>query len=791
MSDITPPLVTITDDVAGTANLLTEMIVYTLAFDEAVFDLTVEDFTISNGSIDSITGSDDTWLVNVKPARGVEGFINLTLASGAVRDAAGNVNATVSATSQAIDTYAPVAPKLVTDASFNFLVDPQITMQTNLGTVVMELNPEQAPITVANMLAYVDLGFYDETLFHRVIPDFMVQGGGFTSSGYLKTPVYEPIVLESANGLSNLRGTIAMARTSAADSATSQFFVNHADNTFLDYRSATVPGYAVFGEVLSGMAVIDAMTQVETTTIGSYEDVPVTAIIINAIDQTLAGNSITNSGILQVSDLEQGAEWFYSLNGGNSWSAGSGSTLTVPEGVYATNSILVGQFDAAGNPNLTVGKLTSVLTVDTTAPAVTSFLPADAALSVTVDSSIFVTFNEHVQRGTGNIYLKTANGTTIATYDADSSANLNVTGNTLVLNPGGDLAHNTPYLLEFTAGTIKDLAGNSYAGTSSYDFTTGSNQLFGSSGNDILNGLASDDILFPGLGNDAVDGGEGVDTVGLRLFPNQYQFSQAGDQYIAEFLDFTTQIDNVEFVRFGTFFQTTLPIDAMLSGEVQESLAKLTDVYLAFFGRAPDVIGLEYWQQQLLTGAQTFDEIIINFAYSGEAQTLFPQDGSNKAFVETVYQNCFDRTPDLPGWYYWTYNLNGGDPEAVDWSTFDWAALEESDIAETGSGDTSLTERGLFIAEVLLGAYASTSGDQDRGLLTNRHEVAMSYANKLALRPEEGFDDAINDLLAMVDDGSDTRDRAENVLEHVFDDPVTLTGVMGDPGLLANLWEIA
>ena len=112
-----------------------------------------------------------------------------------------------------IDTIAPVAPKLVTSFEFNSLVDPQVTMQTNYGTVVFELHPEQAPITVANMLAYVDADFYDNVLFHRVIADFMVQGGMFDSSGYYQPPTYGPIALESNNGLSNLRGTIAMART--------------------------------------------------------------------------------------------------------------------------------------------------------------------------------------------------------------------------------------------------------------------------------------------------------------------------------------------------------------------------------------------------------------------------------------------------------------------------------------------------------------------------------------------------------------------------------------------------
>ena len=135
--------------------------------------------------------------------------------------------------------------------------------------MVLALDPERAPVTVANMLAYANSGFYDNTLFHRVISGFMVQGGGFTSGLVPKTPSYGAIELESNNGLSNLRGTIAMAQTGVADSATSQFFVNQVDNAALNYSSAASPGYAVFGTVVSGMAVIDSMAQVRTTTVGA------------------------------------------------------------------------------------------------------------------------------------------------------------------------------------------------------------------------------------------------------------------------------------------------------------------------------------------------------------------------------------------------------------------------------------------------------------------------------------------------------------------------------------------
>ncbi len=166
--------------------------------------------------------------------------------------------------------------------------EPQVTVATSQGTVVLELNPAKAPVTVNNFLAYVNDGFYSSTLFHRVISGFMIQGGGFTSGLAARTPTYPAIVLEStnANGLSNLRGTVAMARTNVANSATSQFFINHVDNLFLNYSGSLSPGYAVFGRVVSGMDVVDRITTLPTRTVGAFENVPQTDVTILSAQQT-------------------------------------------------------------------------------------------------------------------------------------------------------------------------------------------------------------------------------------------------------------------------------------------------------------------------------------------------------------------------------------------------------------------------------------------------------------------------------------------------------------------------
>ena len=165
---------------------------------------------------------------------------------------------------------------------------PQVTLKTTLGDVVMELDSVAAPITVKNFLSYVDQNpsFYKDTLFHRVIAGFVAQGGGFTTGMVQKTGLSPAIALESQNGLQNVRGSVAMARTSAADSATSQFFVNLVDNAFLNYSSPSSPGYAVFGKVISGMNVIDSMATQPTQTVGSNQNVPVTDITITSASQT-------------------------------------------------------------------------------------------------------------------------------------------------------------------------------------------------------------------------------------------------------------------------------------------------------------------------------------------------------------------------------------------------------------------------------------------------------------------------------------------------------------------------
>ena len=142
-------------------------------------------------------------------------------------------------------------------------------IETSMGTIEIELYRQNAPITVENFVSYANSGFYEGLVFHRVMSGFMIQGGGFDTEGTFKVP-NDPIVNEANNGLSNIRGTIAMARTEDPNSATSQFFISTVDNSFLDYQGADAPGYAVFGLVVSGMDVVDSISGVPTTIKDAY-----------------------------------------------------------------------------------------------------------------------------------------------------------------------------------------------------------------------------------------------------------------------------------------------------------------------------------------------------------------------------------------------------------------------------------------------------------------------------------------------------------------------------------------
>jgi methionine-rich copper-binding protein CopC len=291
-----------------------------------------------------------------------------------------------------------------------------------------------------------------------------------------------------------------------------------------------------------------------------------------------------------------------------------------------------------------------IAVADTTPPTVSSFSPADEATGVTIASNIVVTFSEAIAKGTGSIVLKTAAGVTVATYDAATSTNLSISGNTLTVNPTADLGFGTGYKLEFAAGSIKDLAGNAYAGTTSYNFTTKA----ATDAPKVLTGSSAAELFTGGSGNDTVDGGAGIDTVAFTGTRASHAITKTATGWLVSSpADGTDTLKNVERLQFS---DSSLALDL----DAANSAGGIYRLYGATFNRTPDLGGLGYWIAQADKGKSAVD-MAIDFTYSAEFQTVFATKitdnyatGANVVNLVTgFYQNVLHRTPDAAGrdWY--------------------------------------------------------------------------------------------------------------------------------------------
>ncbi|MGA1317713.1 MAG: peptidylprolyl isomerase, partial [Rubrivivax sp.] len=320
------------------------------------------DVTVIGGTLTDFSGSGDRYTA-VFTLTSKSATAALSVNGGRFSNAEGLFNEDGGDNDNRLSFVPPTAPKLVSDPSLEVPSRPLVRVDTTVGSFDISLRPDKAPASVANLLAYVEDGYYEDTLFHRVVQGFVVQGGGFVAGPQYKTPTYAPIVLESDNGLSNTRGTVAMARTNDPNSATSQFYVNLVDNDALDRTSASA-GYTVFGEVVSGLEVIDAIAATSVGSVAGLTNVPTTDIVITSATQTAPGLARGPSALLTLTDLEPGGTWQYSLDAGDTWRAGVGSALAVPEGRYDLGDILVRQTDAAGNLSPDVNRFGMALEVD-------------------------------------------------------------------------------------------------------------------------------------------------------------------------------------------------------------------------------------------------------------------------------------------------------------------------------------------------------------------------------------------------------------------------------------------
>jgi len=441
----------------------------------------------------------------------------------------------------------------------------------------------------------------------------------------------------------------------------------------------------------------------------------------------------------------------------------AGATLTIdPTSILAHGTDYFVAFalgtlkDLVGNAYVGTATYDFTTVADITAPTVLSFSPTDAATDVSTSANIVVTLDESIQRGTGNIVLKTATGVTVETFEAASSDRLSIADATITINPTGPLANNTHYFVTFETGTIKDLAGNACVGTTSYDFTTtpppGQN----------ITGTSGDDALTGGLGDDTFNGGDGVDTLILSGLPSQYHLNGNilnGDEG-------TDSLSSIEQFHFGTPYVVDLDPIALIDPDGEgpnippatELLQNISDLYIAYFNRAPDVDGLMYWFSEIYNDKLTLYSTAQSFTDSPEYKATYPEGLSNRDFIERIYQNLFDREPDTEGWNYWDNDLNHGTP------------------------------RNVFIYTVIKGAFAPTGSASDKALLNNKHDVSLYYSEQLATSTE-GFDTNITQVLNRVNADDQTVKNAVNVIDYVIDNPITLTGLINDtPAAWEAFW---
>lgn len=347
-----------------------------------------------------------------------------------------------------------------------------------------------------------------------------------------------------------------------------------------------------------------------------------------------------------------------------------------PNGYYNVSRVEVA--DMAGNVSVynvaqlqKMGINTSIRIVgqgDTTAPTAVSFTPTQSGKSVPINSDIVVTFSEEIARGTGHILLKDGAGNTVADFDSAFSTNLTLSGNTLTIHPGSPLSYDTTYSLSIPNGSIKDLAGYNYAGSSNYTFSTigsfvapgltingtaGPDYLTGTNSSDTISGGAGNDIIIGGGGNDSISGGSGIDTLLLSgKLANYYGTGTLDNLVLKDNVgnDGTISMSQVERLQFS---------DVALAFDTDGVAGQAYRIYQAAFGRKPDLAGLGYWIKDMDKGA-SLTTVAAGFFQSAEFQQLYGSNPSTNTLITNFYQNVLHRAPDQAGFDYWSNQFAKG-----------------------------------------------------------------------------------------------------------------------------------
>jgi Ca2+-binding RTX toxin-like protein len=305
----------------------------------------------------------------------------------------------------------------------------------------------------------------------------------------------------------------------------------------------------------------------------------------------------------------------------------------------------------------------SHLFADTTPPTISSFSPAAQAVNVMPNSDIVLTFSEPVQKGSGLVTISTADGTPVASYDVSNSTNLTLSGSTLTINPSTDLNINTTYTVSVGAGSIHDLAGNNYIGTSSYSFTTaagmilngtsGNDVLLGSAGADVINGAGGNDTITGGAGNDVITFGTGIGTAVYRGVRANYVITGSAGELVVQDstgvdgTDTLHQVDRLQFSNGGVAFD--------LDGNAGQAYR----IYQAAFNRTPDLGGQGYWMNALEHGS-TLRSIAADFIKSAEFHARYGDNPDTTTLINGFYQNVLHRAPDAGAVGYWSDIITSG-----------------------------------------------------------------------------------------------------------------------------------
>jgi len=476
--------------------------------------------------------------------------------------------------------------------------DPVVTIDTSMGNIVLELFPGQAPITVANFLTYAYSGFYSGTIFHRVVAGFVDQGGGFTTQ-YQQKPTLPPIPLETPNGLSNLAGTIAMARTNDPNSATSQFYINAVNNPFLDYSSASSPGYAVFGDVIQGMNVVSAINNVAV----DANSVPLTQIVISSVSTSV---------------YYPGTRADY--------------TISMVGGQLAVTPLS----DAPSEPNLPAASI--LAKTNTLQFADLAVTPASETVSLVVTA-----FNGGTLAAPTDIFDSSANvAQALGTIETIAAAGK--------LTSIGFTDSGTPILTlnsaQFTADAtaLNHISGNYAISDSAADILSNLSTVETLATAGKLSGITLTDTGTPTLtvtaAQFAADAAALNDITSAHAVTVQMTGNAAGHNFTGENWAGATALQ---------FADQTVFVAAAPGGANSVTTGNVTELYSAVLAREPDVSGLAFYQNYLksnpTTSLQTFAEFFLNSTEYTSAHSYAQTTAGETQFITDSYQNLLHRTP--------------------------------------------------------------------------------------------------------------------------------------------------